>query len=72
MNWLEHAHVPSPPSSPLYVYAGGLMGVNIEGPESVASAIVVLAAVIGFHELGHFLAARFLVRPFTREAKRHM
>ena len=39
---------------------GGLFGSNfdIAGPGSVLEALAVLAAVVGFHEAGHFAAAR--------------
>ena len=33
-------------------------GFDIEGPWSVAQAVLVLGATVGFHELGHFLLAR--------------
>eukprot|EP00887_Chlorella_sp_A99_P000182 scaffold13.g182.t1 len=39
---------------------GGLLGsgFDLSGPESVVQAVAVLGATVGFHELGHFLAAR--------------
>lgn len=44
----------------LGVAGGGLLGsgFDISGPESVAQALGVLAAVVAVHETGHFLAAR--------------
>lgn len=42
------------------VAGGGLLGsgFDVAGPGSVLEALGVLAAVVGFHEAGHFLAAR--------------
>lgn len=42
------------------VTGGGILGsgFDLSGPGSVLEAIVVLAAVVGVHEAGHFLAAR--------------
>jgi Zn-dependent protease len=33
-------------------------GFDVSGPSSTAQAIGVLAAIVAFHELGHFVAAR--------------
>lgn len=33
-------------------------GFDVAGPGSVAQAVGVLAAIVAFHELGHFTAAR--------------
>eukprot|EP00245_Coleochaete_scutata_P016835 TRINITY_DN803_c0_g1_i1.p1 TRINITY_DN803_c0_g1~~TRINITY_DN803_c0_g1_i1.p1 ORF type:complete len:527 (-),score=79.47 TRINITY_DN803_c0_g1_i1:645-2225(-) len=48
------------PKGSLLVGAPALVaGYDVEGPGSVLAALGVLATIIGIHELGHFLAARW-------------
>ncbi|GAQ90759.1 membrane-associated Zn-dependent proteases [Klebsormidium nitens] len=41
-------------------------GLNFDGPASVAQALIVLGAIVTFHECGHFLAARLQNIPVSQ------
>lgn len=43
-----------------------MAGFNLDGPTSVAQALIVLGAIVTFHECGHFLAARLQNIPVSQ------